>query len=126
MAKKPRIPLNAEQTGLNTAFAGLELSGLPSGPAEPVQKAASEGSRPKPGRVVLRREKAGRGGKTVIVIDDFAPHFTARDLDELARRLRGACGCGGSVQERTIEMQGDQPAKIRAFLESEGFRVAGV
>jgi translation initiation factor 1 len=60
------------------------------------------------------------------VIDEFAPHFTSADLEELARRLRGACGCGGSVQERTIEMQGDQPAKIRAFLEGEGFRVGGV
>jgi translation initiation factor 1 len=126
MAKKPRIPLNAEQTGLNPAFAGLSLSGLPSGPAEPVEEAAGERAAPKAGRVVLRKERAGRGGKTVIVIDEFAPHFTAADLEELARRLRGACGCGGTVKERTIEMQGDQPGRIREFLQGEGFRVAGV
>jgi translation initiation factor 1 len=125
MAKKPRIPLNAEQTGLNAAFAGLELSGLPKGPAKPVEPPAAKAG-PKPGRVVLRREKAGRGGKTVVVIDDFAPHFTTAALEELARKLRGACGCGGTVTERAIEMQGDQPARIRTFLEGEGFRVAGV
>jgi translation initiation factor 1 (eIF-1/SUI1) len=30
------------------------------------------------------------------------------------------------VKDRTIEIQGDQPDKIRALLEAEGFRVAGV
>jgi len=30
------------------------------------------------------------------------------------------------VKARTIELQGDQPAKIRAVLESEGFQVRGI
>ena len=84
---------------------------------------------PKPGklgRVVLRREKAHRGGKTVIVIHDFAPHIGARYLEDLSARLKAACGCGGTARDRTIEVQGDQPARIRSLLEQEGFRVAGV
>jgi translation initiation factor 1 (eIF-1/SUI1) len=32
---------------------------------------------------------------------------------------------GGTVQDRAIEIQGDQPGKIRA-IEAEGFLVAGV
>jgi translation initiation factor 1 (eIF-1/SUI1) len=30
------------------------------------------------------------------------------------------------VKDRTVEIQGDQVAKIRAALEAEGFLVAGV
>lgn len=123
-SKQPRVPLNPEQAGLNSAFAGLSLSGLPEGPAAPPASASS--AAPKPGRVVLRRETSGRGGKTVIVVDDFAAHFTGEDLEALARKLQRTCGCGGSVKGRTIELQGDQPGKIRAALENDGFRVAGI
>jgi translation initiation factor 1 len=76
--------------------------------------------------VVLRRETAHRGGKTVIVVHDFAPFIPLSQIEELARRLRNACGCGGTTRQRVIELQGDQPARIRAFLEEEGFQVAGV
>ena len=78
------------------------------------------------GRVVLRRETAHRGGKTVIVLDDFATHLPLSVIEKMAKKLRQACGCGGTVRERSIEIQGDQPAKIRALLEAEGFQVAGV
>src|SRR6266436_5024750 len=118
-AQRPRIPLNPTQTGLNSAFSALEIQGLPPGPSAPAPNEPTV-AKPKPGRVVLRRETAGRGGKTVLVIDGFAPQHTAAHLDDLARQLRTACGCGGTVKERTIEIQGDQPAKIRATLEAAG------
>ena len=81
---------------------------------------------PKPGRVVLRRETAHRGGKVVIVIDDFAPHISLAAIEELGRKLRHACGCGGTIRQRSIELQGNQAAQIRSFLEKEGFTVAGI
>ena len=43
-----------------------------------------------------------------------------------AKKQRAACGCSGTVKGRTIELQGDQPAKVRMALEAEGFQVAGV
>ena len=81
---------------------------------------------PKFGRVVLRREKAHRGGKTVIVVHDFAPQITGKQIEDLATQLKKSCVSGGAVKDREIEIQGDQPGKIRALLEAEGFRVAGV
>ncbi len=125
--EKKRLETNAAQSprpGLNAAFAGLEIAGLPDAP-EPVTVAA-----PLPvwkmGRVVLRRETAQRGGKTVIVIHDFAPHLPGSVIEATAKKVRAACGCGGTVKGRTIEIQGDQPGKIRAVLAGEGFQVAGV
>ena len=124
-SKKPRIETNPAQAGLNQAFAGLDLGNLPAGPAEPERPVAAE----KParrGRVVLRKETAHRGGKAVIVVYDFEPQIDAALIEDLAKKLRAACGSGGTVRDRTIEIQGDQPGKVRQILEGEGFRVAGV
>ena len=117
----PSAPLG----GLGDALAGVDLGALPQGdPAPPpVEKPAGVW---KPGRVVLRRERAHRGGKTVIVVDDFATHLPLAFIERVAAKLRGACGCGGTLKGRAVEIQGDQPEKIRALLETEGFVVAGV
>ena len=127
MSKKDKIIVNsADSSGINNPFANLQMDGLPQAAPERESQPAPVARKAKLGRVVLRRETAHRGGKCVIVVDDFAPHISAREIDELARKLRNACGCGGTTRDRTIELQGDHPAKIRAFLEKEGFRVAGV
>ncbi len=129
--KQKRVATDQPQAGLaglGNALAGLNLGPLPPAPEPPpVAPAATQTAKAKKlGRVVLRRETAHRGGRTVIVIHDFPPAVTAAGLEDLARDLRRAIGTGGTVHERTIEMQGDQPAKIRAFLEKLGYQVAGV
>jgi translation initiation factor 1 len=132
---KKRIDTNAAESSrplLNAAFSGLDLPDLPA--ALEVESLSPERSAPpaapgkiwKMGRVVLRRETARRGGKTVIVAHDFATHLPQSIIDSVAKKIRAACGCGGTVKDRTIEIQGDQPARIRAALEAEGFQVAGV
>ena len=131
--KQKRIATSPQQdglAGLGQAFSGLDLGPLPPAanetPAATKPDAGGPQSRKKLGRVILRRETAHRGGRTVIVIHDFPPAMTKPALEDLARDLRHAVGTGGTLRERTIEMQGDQPAKIRAFLEKLGFQVAGV
>ena len=130
--KPKRVEVNPAQAGLSglgNALAGLSLGPLPAGPsqAEPVGPAMGRPEKNKKlGRVILRKETAHRGGKTVIVIHDFPPTTTPSELEVLAKRLRHAIGTGGSVKARTIEMQGDQAPKVRAFLETEGWTVAGV
>lgn len=125
---KKKIATNQPQAGLNQAFAKLEVSGLPKSetpaPAAPAKE--GPGSIWKLGRVVLRKETAHRGGKTVIVVHDFATHLPVSVIETVAKKIRQQCGCGGAVKGRTIEIQGDQPARIRAVLEAEGFKVAGV
>ncbi len=131
MAKKQKLDLTPTGASLGSPFAELEISGLPAGPAAPAPTSAQSEAPaiPKPskfGRVVLRREKAHRSGKTVIVIHDFAPNIAYSYIESLAGKLKAACGCGGTTKDRTIEIQGDQPGRIRTLLEAEGFRVAGV
>ena len=127
MARKPKLDLSPTGAGLHNPFAALSPAGLPAGTAPPPPSSPKEPPKPsKFGRVVLRREKAHRGGKTVIVVHDFAPNIGLAYIESLAARLKSACGCGGTTHERTIEIQGDQPARIRELLEQEGFRVAGV
>ena len=118
MARKVKFEPEGEPE-LNNPFAELHVDNLPLGnKGLPAQRLM--------GRVVLRRETAHRGGKTVIVIHDFASHISTRSIDELARRLRRICGCGGTTRQRVIEIQGNHAEKIRAILETEGFLVAGV
>lgn len=129
--EKKRLNTNAAaspRAGLNAAFAGLDVPDLPAGPEPKPAVVPPESPQRvwKMGRVVLRRELARRGGKTVIVVHDFATHLPLSVIEATAKKLRQACGCGGTVRDRTIEVQGDQAARIRAFLEAEGFQVAGV
>jgi translation initiation factor 1 len=118
MAKKEKIEPDGGSE-LNNPFAGLRIDNLPLGDTAPPARLPM-------GRVVLRRETAHRGGKTVIVIHDFASSISTRSIEELASKLRHTCGCGGTTRQRMIEIQGNHAGKIRAILEEEGFRVAGV
>jgi len=132
---KKRIDTNAAGSSrpkLNAAFSSLDLPGLPAAPeaeSSPPGKGALSAEPEKlwkMGRVVLRRDTARRGGKTVIVAHDFATHLPQSVIDSVVKKIRAACGCGGTVKDRTIEIQGDQPERIRAALKAEGFHVAGV
>ena len=121
--KKTRIETTGNSIGIQSPFASLSIEGLPAGPSESMQRPLPP---TKLGRVVLRREKSERGGKTVVVVSDFAIHLMEYEIAEFARKARQSCGCGGTVRGREIELQGDNPAQVRAFFEKAGFRVAGV
>ncbi len=121
-----KIDTSAPSSPLAQPFAALSLEGLPEGPDEP-SSSQSPNLRPtKKGRVVLRKETAGRNGKAVLVIGDFDEVITDQEIAGLAVLLKKQCGCGGAVKGREIEMQGYQPAKIREILQNQGYRVGGV
>ena len=101
------------------------MSGLPEGPAEPIASPAPVAAK-KRHRIVLRREKARRGGKTVVVVSQLPTHLSPPEIENLLKEARKALGCGGTVMEREIELQGDQPDRVRAFFEEKGYAVGGV
>lgn len=73
------------------------------------------------GFVRLRREVKGRGGGTVIVISGIP--LDRSGIKELAGALKKKCGCGGTVKEGIIEIQGDHRDTISAELQAQGFKV---
>ena len=78
-----------------------------------------------PTRVVakLRVEKKGRGGKTVSVVYDLPQNQAF--LKDLCGELKRTCGVGGAVADNTVEIQGDQLARIRPVLQKKGWTVKG-
>jgi len=68
----------------------------------------------------IRREKKGRGGKTVTVIYNL--RLAPAELKVLGRHLRQLCGTGGTVKEGTIELQGDHREKVAEALQLIGYR----
>ncbi|MEZ5405691.1 MAG: translation initiation factor [Verrucomicrobiia bacterium] len=126
MKKKEKIPTSGDSTPLSSPFTSFHLEGLPDLKPSLVSNQSIPATPAKKGRVVLRKETSQRAGKAVIVVSQFESRINLREIDELARGLKKFCGCGGTVKDREIEIQGDQPAKIRSFLENQGFRVDGV
>ena len=123
---KQRIEINPTPkrlAGLGQALANLNPVASPV--AEPNLRNSTEPVW-KMGHVLLRRETAHRAGRTVVVVYDFASHLPASVIEKVAKKLRTTCGTGGTVRARTIEIQGDQIAKVREALEAEGFVVGGV
>lgn len=73
------------------------------------------------GRVDIRRQTAGRGGKTVTVVEGFIG-IGLPEKEALAKRMQKACGCGGTVKEGRIEVQGDKREQVARILAEAGFR----
>ena len=68
----------------------------------------------------IRREKKGRGGKTVTVIMEL--QLTPEDMKALSKRLKKVCGTGGTVTDGTIEIQGDQRERVAEELQKLGYK----
>lgn len=67
----------------------------------------------------VRRESKGRGGKTVTTIQGLI--LTLDELKNLTAALKKRCGCGGSLKDGVIEIQGDQVQLLIEELEKRGF-----
>jgi len=103
-------------------FAALrdKLGPLPPGP-QPAASAAQPAPTQKryTGRVTVRRERAGRGGKAVTHAE--GPGLSGHPLEKLAKELAKALGTGARVEGTSIVVQGDQPERLAAALEERGF-----
>lgn len=76
------------------------------------------------GVVRVRRETQGRKGKGVTVISGVP--LGSAELKHLARELKAKCGCGGTVKDGIIEIQGDHRDRLIAELQAKGWTVKRV
>jgi translation initiation factor 1 len=123
-----KISTEGGQGLAHNPFGALSSAGLPVAP----QAAPGAAQTPKPGspapaagknrgRVDIRRETGGRGGKTVTVVDGFVG-IGLPEKEQLTKKMRGACGCGGTVKDGAIVIQGDQRDAVARILSEAGFR----
>lgn len=114
------------------ALAGLELgagvgkgstAGVGGGSgAKPAAGNAGSGEKEKNrGRVDVLRTTAGRGGKTVTVARNFVG-IGLPEKEALCKKMRASAGCGGTVKDGEIEIQGDQREVVALVLREAGFR----
>ena len=123
MAKgKQKISTDGGEGFGASPFGALELGGLPAGPAKPAPASAGRAKAVKLGRVEVRREKAGRGGKTVTTLKAFATHTPLKELEALTFELKKGCACGGTLKGRVIELQGDVVERVLDALRQRGFQ----
>ncbi|GKX45389.1 stress response translation initiation inhibitor YciH [Pectobacterium carotovorum] len=73
------------------------------------------------GIVRIQRQTSGRKGKGVCLISGLDLDDAA--LDKLAAELKKKCGCGGSVKDGVIEIQGDKRDLLKQLLEAKGMKV---
>ena len=71
------------------------------------------------GVVRVGRQTKGRKGKGVTVITGVP--LAHDELKKLAAQLKQKCGCGGTVKDGTIEIQGDKRDVVIELLKKKGY-----
>ena len=87
-----------------------------------IEEPKAKVERPKGDGVVrIQRQTSGRKGKGVCLITGVDADDAT--LEKLAAELKKKCGCGGSVKDGVIEIQGDKRDLLKQLLEVKGYKV---
>jgi len=70
------------------------------------------------GVVRLFFETKGRGGKGVTVVRGLG--LADAELVALGKKLKAACGVGGTAKDGVIELQGDHRERVLVLLQAQG------
>ena len=122
-----RIPTGASSDFGSNPFASLDGQGLPEALPEPqseikVSVKQEESNLGKGVRLEIRREKSGRGGKTVTTVRGIPPTFGKEKKNKLLKRMKSSLGTGGTWAGQDMELQGDRRAEALEWLRAMGFR----
>jgi translation initiation factor 1 len=123
--KKERIDTSGgDALSVNNPFATLSGEGLKQGPTHPPAP-TTPATRPQKARetLLLRRLKAGKGGKVVTEVSGF--DAAPQQIDDLLKRLQGQLGTGGTRKGKVLELQGECRDRLKPILEKQGYRVKG-
>ncbi|MFM8710645.1 MAG: translation initiation factor [Sphingomonadales bacterium] len=100
---------------------GFVFSTDPNFSYQPEPQEQVETLAPKQQRLRILLDTKQRVGKAVTLITGFVGK--TEDLETLGKQLRNFCGTGGSVKEGEVIVQGDQRAKVKQYLQKQGYGV---
>ena len=110
--------MSDDKKPFNNPFAALGglREALPSVPVKVKEEKEKKG----PPRAVVRMERAGRRGKEVTVVEHL--ELPAAQREVWLKELKAAMGCGGSLEEEALVLQGDLRERVGKWLEKKGVR----
>jgi translation initiation factor 1 len=123
MKKRDKAPPATPPAAFHTPLAGLaaRMGDVPrvASPAPPAAAPKPPG-RPPPARAVVRMERAGRGGRTVTVVEKL--ELRPVELEAWLSELKRALGCGGVVEGTALVLQGDTRERVGDWMEKRGVK----
>ena len=124
MSKKKKKPLLSSGFE-NNPFASLEVEALAPDPETNSQLDQQKTKAPTRRLCRIRLEKKGRGGKKVTVLYDFEPVLETDEMLDLLSELKKSGGCGGTLKDDSLELQGDVRLRTADQLSKKNFNVKG-
>lgn len=70
-------------------------------------------------KLLVRKEKKGRGGKVVTLIEGYKGN--PQTLEALCKKIKQQCGVGGATKGKDIVIQGDIADKVVQILIKSGY-----
>ena len=122
--ESPFNPAFSALSSLREAYGGRDTEAVPDVSPQPepreLEVETPEDALAAAPRLVVRKEKKGRGGKTITRVEGFQAE--AQALEVLARTIAKALGCGVSVSEQDLLIQGAQSHRVGDWLRQRGAR----
>lgn len=124
--QKKKIATTSQESGLeNSPFSILDVKGLPD---VPLSKTTPPRAMAKPKTVLgqgerleIRREKSGRGGKTVTTVLGFPTYLGEAKKSKMLKTLKTTLGTGGTWNGKVMELQGDRRDEVFQWCKESGF-----
>ncbi len=115
MSDEPKKPFHNPFAALEGIKASLPDKPAPAPAGGVVEKKG-------PAKAVVRMERVGRGGKEVTVIEQLEQSLSLKEREKWLKALKGALGCGGTLERDNLVLQGDHRERVRELLEKKGVR----
>ena len=87
---------------------------------KPAEDIIESGIGPAGQKAIVRLDRKARNGKSVTVVEGL--RMPQKEREALLRQLKVKLGTGGTVQETSLEIQGDHRDALMAAMEKMGYR----
>ena len=86
----------------------------------PEEEPSKQGGKKSGGGRPVKVRELKRGKATLTVVLNL--NLSESEITDLAQMLKRKCGCGGTVRDGSIELQGHRAAQVTQLLTGEGIK----